>query len=874
MYSFKTKFIKNTQNLKQSHLLPAAGIILLTLCILFLPMGDGNFFGSLGDWYSQHVAVADSIRKTMIARHSLLPQWITLGAGSSIYDLAYYGVLRPDVILACFLHGVEMRVIVAGYMAVSVGASGQLAYLWLYRGGRSRGISFAGAMLLLSSTCFYQAHHQIMFVNYMPFLILALLGVDRLVEKGKLGLYIAAMFLVILHSFYYAPVSIVATGVYLLHRILGVGDLRKSGRSLGRFIGATFLSIGMAMVLLLPVALDILSTSKDGGSFAADGLDLLDGSLGGLLYSPYGCGMTLLCLYCLLVSLRERGRRFISLCLLAAMLFPAVSLVLNGFLYARAKILIPFVPLLVLVSIDTLAELREEPKKTPWIPLALCFVPALFSKWMPLLLIDGVILSIWVIWWRRGGKRGFWLILLVPLFVTLGVNLGDSGLYGLCETLGISVSETYLEAEDERQQRIPEKQVAAFASDPDYRYEVLADSFMNVNVLDDGAIQRTSIYSSISNSTYNTFYYDVMGNAISFNNRVALVAGKNPVFNEFMGIRCILAKKGSVPYGYQVKETYGDYVLAENGQVRPICYGSTELMTGNSFDRLNFWERLEALSQRTVVEEEDVGRNKAAGEDKAERADSVGSFESHAVKQDPETFFVKEDLKQLMTSGDQEKSFDLRLMRPLSGQILGLRFTVERSDGEEVVITIGGVKNKLSAASAPYPNGNDTFTFLMDPGDDLQKLSVKMTAGDYVIRDLEVYTLDRSYLGNDSIVEAVSDTEAKQAEGSAGSALVYSGSIRMPEDGWFVTSYPYRKGYEILVDGKKVDAGKVNTAFVGFPIQAGEHEIEIRFTSPGYVPGLAVSAVSWGLFALLLLAQRFGRRNAGEDEGREAVCES
>ena len=33
-------------------------LAIITAGLLLLPVGTGNFFGSLGDWYSQHVAVA------------------------------------------------------------------------------------------------------------------------------------------------------------------------------------------------------------------------------------------------------------------------------------------------------------------------------------------------------------------------------------------------------------------------------------------------------------------------------------------------------------------------------------------------------------------------------------------------------------------------------------------------------------------------------------------------------------------------------------------------------------------------------------------------------------------------------------------------
>ena len=74
----------------------------------------------------------------------------------------------------------------------------------------------------------------------------------------------------------------------------------------------------------------------------------------------------------------------------------------------------------------------------------------------------------------------------------------------------------------------------------------------------------------------------------------------------------------------------------------------------------------------------------------------------------------------------------------------------------------------------------------------------------------------------------------------------------MKQDGYFVTSYPYKKGFQILVDGKAQKAEKVNTAFVGFPLEKGKHSIQISYKAPGFAAGAALSAAA---MAMLLLSQ-------------------
>ena len=163
----------------------ACQICMLALIITLqqiLPLLAGNFFGSEGDWISQHVAIAESLRDAILKSKCLIPQFLQLGAGSSVYDFSYYGLLRPDVLISCMFPQISVKYFIAGYALVGIYVSATLTYLWLEKQNIDRRNSILGAILLTSSAAYYHAHHQIMFINYMPFLILALMGVDRILK--------------------------------------------------------------------------------------------------------------------------------------------------------------------------------------------------------------------------------------------------------------------------------------------------------------------------------------------------------------------------------------------------------------------------------------------------------------------------------------------------------------------------------------------------------------------------------------------------------------------------------------------------------------------------------------------------------------------
>ena len=76
---------------------------------------EGLIFGLGSDWLSQHLPIAESLRWAMLESGRLLPLYIDLGGGVSVYDFAYYGLLRPDVLLGYLFPSVGMEYILGGY---------------------------------------------------------------------------------------------------------------------------------------------------------------------------------------------------------------------------------------------------------------------------------------------------------------------------------------------------------------------------------------------------------------------------------------------------------------------------------------------------------------------------------------------------------------------------------------------------------------------------------------------------------------------------------------------------------------------------------------------------------------------------------------
>ena len=59
---------------------------------------------------------------------------------------------------------------------------------------------------------------------------------------------------------------------------------------------------------------------------------------------------------------------------------------------------------------------------------------------------------------------------------------------------------------------------------------------------------------------------------------------------------------------------------------------------------------------------------------------------------------------------------------------------------------------------------------------------------------------------------------------------------------------PYDDGWSCYVDGREVPIEKVNIGFMAIKVEAGEHQIEFIYRTPGLLPGIIITFIAVGLF--------------------------
>ena len=369
------------------HILILMGMYLLM--VLYITRFT-NAYGSTLDWGAQHFAIPDNFRRSFYDSGEFFPSFLfNLGAGENIYNLSYYGLFSPLILLSYLFPFIPMHIYIQIISILGVCVSIFLFYRWV---NRKFGASTAFVLTVLfefSSGYSLHSHRHIMFVSYMPFLILAFGAVEDYFQgKRKFSLVIYT-FLCIMCCYFFGVAALAAIVVYAVYEYLRITekvtfrDLLKKG---SHFAGRIITAVLMAGILLLPT-LHCMFSGRDAGNSKIDLSSLIPkANIGFFCYDSYGMGLTVIAIIAILnavISKNKKHTRFLGITMLVLMLLPVFLLVINGGLYVDAKVLIPFVPVCLLLVGRLLEQMSDKSFNCVWclaVTAALVALAAIFGQ--------------------------------------------------------------------------------------------------------------------------------------------------------------------------------------------------------------------------------------------------------------------------------------------------------------------------------------------------------------------------------------------------------------------------------------------------------------------------------------------------------------
>ena len=282
---------------KNNHLI----ITIYGLIVLFALTGLSNVFGSSIDWSTQHTVIPDYFRKLFYGTGKLIPNMaFNLGAGQNIFNFSYYGLINPYILISYLLPFIKMETYISCLGITLHIATGLLLYKFLTTNKFSEKTSLFLSLALLSiAPLTYHFHYQIMFVWYLPFLLLSLIGVDKYLKDNKSSLLIISIFLLILTNYYFAVTSLITIAIYGIYKILkNVSSKKDFFSKLLKAMIRVGVAIMLAAFLLIPTAKVILGGTRV--EIAAPTItELLIFNIKNSLYHSYNAGITIIFLVAL-----------------------------------------------------------------------------------------------------------------------------------------------------------------------------------------------------------------------------------------------------------------------------------------------------------------------------------------------------------------------------------------------------------------------------------------------------------------------------------------------------------------------------------------------------------------------------------------------
>lgn len=838
------------------------GIFSVICCWMFC--GKTGILGAKVDWISQHSVIPDYFRQQFYQTGELFPEYAAnIGAGQNIYYFSYYGLFSPIILLSYALPFVKMSDYIMVIQVLSVVGTVCLLYRWFRSKLQMRRIAVAGSILfLLAGPLIMQSFFQIMFVDYMPFLCMAFFGVDHFFEKEqkrprKKVLLILSVWLMILTSFYFSIGGICVITVYAIYCFFAKAEAEKEKIIWSEFFqaglsyaGCLMLSVLMSAILLIPTAFALLERkSQKGIGPGLQALFLPGVRISTFCYDAYGIGLTTLTITALIAMAmwRKRAERWLAIVCGIFLTVPFFSYMLNGGLYIRSKVMIPFLPLLCYVTVRYL-ESVEQKKTRRWeslsyvitIGIAILSLREGRNHYHAMIILDSICMLVGY-WVSR--KRNNTVYLWLPSIVILLIS---GNIYAQMNQRELN-AQFYEKVTDEQIR----SKVAEVLEKEDgfYRMEQtgnVEERAANLNRIWNMKQYVTSLYSSSYNGIYQKFRSDTFQLEEPYRNILMQPASENPIFQRFMGIRYLISDHPVI--GYQKKQTSeakGQQIY-ENTEVSPVIYGTDQMMEKSDYEKLDFPYNQLALLNYAVVDD------KAAEPDPKIRDEMEEQAEKIEVKGLP----LEDGGMKVENKKDKKWKLELGDKREEDG-VLFVQFELENQrPSKDVSVWLNGVRNKLSQRHHIYYNKNTTFSYGIMLGAKEQEVELTLGKGKYKIRNFKSF-FGKMPKQKTQLYQSEFKMDLEQTRGNQ-----ITGEINMKRDGMLVTTIPYDENFSIYVDGQQWEQQKVNTAFLGIALEKGTHEIRFIYNAPGVMAGKACGAIGILVFVPLAWMER---KKAGLD---------
>ncbi|MCR5675407.1 MAG: YfhO family protein [Lachnospiraceae bacterium] len=327
-----------------------------------------------------------------------------------------------------------------------------------------------------------------------------------------------------------------------------------------------------------------------------------------------------------------------------------------------------------------------------------------------------------------------------------------------------------------------------------------------------------------------------------------------------------------IPFGFTDWGMHGSYHVYHNPNALPLGFAMKHVMTRGELEKLPLSAHEEMLLHAAVLEDKDAAKLLSSPD-----CASITEFTADAVSNDlsvqeipysvdcgdgirfeNKAFFVEKVTDPVVITLSEPVYAGSELLLCLKNlQVNGDSAYYEptftaREGGEERVSK--KIRYK-TPASQYYSNWHDFVVNFGSAEDNITEITVVFDApGIYTIDGLSV--VRRPMEAFPDLLQALAknalqDLDMHENPVSHATSEI-TGRIALPEEELLVLALPYSKGFTAFVDGKKAPVMKTDAMFLSLRVPAGEHDIRLRYRTPGFLAGGLCSLL--GIILLLLMA--------------------
>lgn len=827
----------------------------------FYPFGENQV--AVIDMYHQYFPFISQLQEKLQTGGSLLYSW-NGGMGTNFVTLLSYYAASPLYFLTVFVPQEYLMEAVTLIILIKISLASAFMAVYL-RSMHKKCDCATVAFSTLYGLCAYVMGYYwcLMWLDTVALLPLCMLGLNRLLDRERVKLYTISLAAIMITNYYTG--GMICIFILFYYPILYFSKYSGRGalgcaRITGKAVLCSITGILIAGITLLPTFLNmqnsyyIDSEMPEESSFYHSLLDIVTNLLPKTeltvregLPNIY-CGLICVMLAVLFMTIRTipLKRRILNSGLMAFLILSfnwnKLDFIWHGLHFPNQlpfRYSFVFSFLLVILAYEAFLHIREiAPKHIGIVTLAGAgyvilaqklyedkFDPEFAYVCLALLFLYGGFLAIY-----RTGRYHQPLMRILLLLIVAGEMVINTS--AAVEKVSFTNRAEYFSESSQIEKLIKDtrKQDTGF-----YRMEVFNPLILNSPML--YHYPGVSEFSSTVNGDISYFMEHIGLEAEDVKNRYNYVM-TTPVANAMLGIKYIISKGTSIEREPALTLTGGEELscLYENKYYLPPGYMADKAVLDtwdysqeNPFNVLNDFVRLAAGEMEQVFRPMGVpqisGTNVTLGEYYEGQVDCTSNGSSPQV-----------DL--VFTVPSQQQVY---VFAETSG---AESITAQTEQGHPV-----SIKEDCGAAvSIGTCQAGETVTIhITYEGEEAGNI----TAYAY---GLNQAAWDRAYarLSDETLqVTSHSDTSIE-------------GTIEVMEDGVFLTSVPYEKGWTLKIDGKEQEIDPLGDAFVAAPLKAGTHKVELTYMPDGLIPGILMTLCGIGiLIALSMIRRRKGEKGSG-----------